>query len=87
MRTRNTACYYGLLVDCLKASNDPDCKLCAERLVNVMTELFRPASPDTEANGAESASPYDDAVREHASQLAEAIATRVKEHRHKWQPA
>jgi len=87
MRTRDTACYYGLLVDCLKASNNPDCKLCAERLVNVMTELLRPASPDKEANGTESASPYDNAVREHASQLAEAIATRVKAHRRKWQHA
>jgi hypothetical protein len=87
MRTRNTTCYYGLLVDCLKASNYPDCRLCAERLVNAMTELLRPASTDTGANGAESDSPYNDAVREHASQLAEAIATRVKEHRHKWRPA
>ena len=87
MRTRNTACYYGLLVDCLKASNDPDCRFCAGRLVNVMTELLRPASCDTEANGAESASPCDNAVREHAAQLAEAIATRMKAHRRKWQHA
>ncbi len=77
MATRNTACYYGRHIGCLNATNNPDCRLCAERLTNAVNRVLHPTAPSVETLG--NASPYD-AVRERASLLAEAITTRGKEH-------
>ena len=77
MATRNTACYYGRHIGCLNATNNSDCRLCAERLTNAVNRVLHPTAANANCGNA---SPYGGAVREHASQLAEAITTRVKEH-------
>jgi len=76
MAMRNTACYYGRHIGCLNATNNSDCRLCAERLTKAVNSVLHPTAANADRGNR---SPHG-AVREHASQLAEAVTTRGNEH-------
>lgn len=76
---RRTICYYGLLTDCTNATTDVQCRQCAERLIGGVIETLRPAVINSDDHVNRGIAYQDDAIRKHASRLAEAVAKRLSE--------
>ncbi|MGZ7199535.1 MAG: hypothetical protein ACXVIG_06125 [Halobacteriota archaeon] len=69
-------CYYGLPTDCTNAITGARCRQCAERLTDGVIEMLRPAVGNSDEQADRSIAYKDDAMREHASCLAEAATAK-----------
>ncbi len=78
MAPSNDICYYGLHFGCLKM-DDPGCTHCADRLVDGVVQVLHPATAKGASQGSGSTAYQHDALRKHASRLAEAVAKRLSE--------
>jgi hypothetical protein len=47
MTLDNTACYYGRHFGCVNVLQNPDCRLCAERLTHAVNQVVRQTTAST----------------------------------------
>ncbi len=78
MTQSTNICYYGLHFGCLNM-DDPSCTICGDRLVDGIVQVLRPTTAKGASQGSGSATYEHDAIRKHASRLAEAVAKRLSE--------
>ncbi len=78
MAPSTNICYYGLHFGCLNME-DPGCRICGDRLVDGVVQVLHPTTSKGASKGSGSTVYQDDAIRKHASRLAEAVAKRLSE--------